>query len=62
MNNIYYCILGRDGGVIPVSATEMGAKNYATRHGYAEVYALHGVSWAVWKVAVKVGKRWSASV
>jgi hypothetical protein len=59
MNNIQYCILGRDGGVIPVSATEKGAKNYATRNGYTEVYALHNVSWAVWKVATKTGSRWS---
>lgn len=59
MRLVNYGIIGRDGGFIRVSDTSQGAKNYATRHGYSEVYAMHSVSWAVWKVATKVGKRWS---
>lgn len=34
-----FCVPGRDGGVIDVSDTMIGAMNYARRHGYNEVYA-----------------------
>lgn len=34
-----FCVPGRDGGVIDVSDTMIGAMNHARRHGYNEVYA-----------------------
>lgn len=55
---IVYGVLGKDNGFIQVSKSELGAKNYATRHGYSEVYAMHPVSWAVWPLWVKQGKKW----
>lgn len=58
MNNIAYGVVGYDGGFIETSTTLKGAKNHATRNGYTEVYKMHRVSWAVWNVAQKVGKKW----
>ncbi len=58
MRLVCYGVLGRDGGFIETSATSRGAKNHATRNGYAEVYAMHCNSWAVWLVATKTDKGW----
>ena len=58
MNTIAYGVAGSDGGFIETSATLKGAKNHATRNGYDAVYKMHRVTWAVWKVAQKVGQKW----
>ena len=59
MDNLSYGVVGRDGGFIYISDTLRGAKNYATRNGYTEVYCMHAVSWAVWKVSEKVNNNWN---
>ncbi len=38
MNNHTYGVNTRNHGYVDVSNTERGAKNYATRNGYSEVY------------------------
>ena len=58
MKLVCYGVLGRDGGFIHTSNTKQGAKNYATRNGYTEVYAMHCNSWAVWLVSTKENKVW----
>lgn len=58
MSNISYGVLDRNGGFIATSTTEKGAKRKATNNGYSEVYAMHNVSWAVWKIAEKINGKW----
>lgn len=58
MSNVVYGVLGCGNGFIQVSKSERGAKMYATLHNHPEVYAMHLVSWAVWPLWVKHGKKW----
>lgn len=58
MNNWVYGVAGSDNGFIETSNTERGAKIKATNDGYAEVYKMHRVSWAVIKVAEKINSKW----
>lgn len=61
MNNWVYGIAGSDGGFIPTSRTERGAKCHARRNGYKAVYVMHEVSWAVVRVAELVNGKWVQS-
>ena len=45
-------------GYVDVAPTERGAKNYATRHGYSEVYVRFNNGYIVSLVATKEGGRW----
>ena len=45
-------------GYIDVSNTERGAKNYATRHGYSEVYIRFNSGYCVSLVATREGGIW----
>lgn len=57
MNNIVYGFC--DGSFYELSDNLKAAKRMATIRGYSTVYAFHRVSWAVWEVSMKNGKRWS---
>ena len=45
-------------GYVDVSTTERGAKSYATRHGYDEVYIRYNAGYHVAMVAKKVNGKW----
>ena len=45
-------------GYVDVAPTERGAKNYATRHGYSEVYVRFNSGYCISLLATKEGKRW----
>jgi hypothetical protein len=45
-----------------VSSTERGAKNYATRHGYKEVYIRHNNGYYVELVSTKINNIWVNTV
>lgn len=57
MQTIYGVILS-DGTHCDTSATEQGAKNYATRNGYREVSARYNGGYAAVIVAHRDGGRW----
>lgn len=59
MQNIYG-VLGSDHGVVDVSKTERGAKNYATRHGLDRVYVRYASGYHVKLIAVKYNGKWFA--
>lgn len=49
-----------DGTIIDVSTSLLGAKNYATRHGYDDVYR-RSVLWGTLRhMATKVDWKWRA--
>ncbi len=53
-----YCVSVR-GEIRDVSNTERGAKNFATRNGFFEVYSRSNRGcYVVEKVAFRVGSRW----
>ena len=45
-------------GYIDVSSTLLGAKQYATRNGYTEVYIRYNSGYHVKKVAIKTNGKW----
>jgi hypothetical protein len=53
MNQHTYGIATTSGEYIDVSKTLAGAKNYATRHGYKEVYIRFNCGYNIALVAVK---------
>jgi HJR/Mrr/RecB family endonuclease len=58
MNSHTYGVVNYRGEYTDVSSTERGAKNYATRHGYNEVYIRFNSGYCVSLVASKDGSRW----
>lgn len=60
MNKHTYGINTDKSGYIDVSNTLLGAKQYATRHGYDAVYIRYNNGYYVDKVAIKTGNKWSA--
>lgn len=46
-------------GYIDVSSTLLGAKQYATRNGYTEVFIRYNNGYHVDKVAIKNNGKWS---
>lgn len=60
-NNNMHGVLTR-GGYVDIAFTERGAKNFATRHGYKEVYRRSPIGdFTVILVATHNGKRWVKS-
>lgn len=53
-----YGIADNIGAYFDTSKTERGAKNYATRHGYKEVYIRFNCGYNVALVATKQGNKW----
>lgn len=53
-----YGVTNNEGGYADVSSTERGAKNYATRHGYTEVYIRFNSGYHIDLVATKTGNKW----
>lgn len=45
-------------GVVHVSNTIKGAKTYATRNGYKEVYHISKYSWACTLISTKINDKW----
>lgn len=60
-SNWTYGVVLHTGGFVPISRTARGAKNYATRQRFDEVYRMHEHSWAVELVANKTAKGWKAA-
>ena len=58
MNKHTYGIVTLNSGYIDVSNTLLGAKQYATRNGYKEVYIRYSNGYHVDKVAIKIGNKW----
>ena len=59
MSNLIYGVEGKDGGIIDISNSEKGAKNFATRNGYSQVFSRSNSScYVVRLIATKKGKRW----
>ena len=58
MNNHTYGVNTRNHGYVDVSNTERGAKNYATRNGYSEVYIRFNSGYFVSLVATREGGIW----
>jgi len=57
-----YGINSTTSGYIDVSNTERGAKNYATRHGYKEVYIRFNCGYNIALIATKQEKKWIKEV
>ena len=53
-----YGILDSSNCHIDISRTEIGAKRYATKHGYNKVSARYNCGYHVVIIAEKVGKKW----
>lgn len=53
-----WAVVSADGRATPVSGTERGAKNYATRHGYARICRVSPYSMSCYGSQVKTGGRW----
>ena len=47
-----------DGAIIDVSTSLLGAKNYATRHGYKKVYRRNVMWGTIRAVAIKADSKW----
>ena len=61
MNKVY-CVSVR-GEIRDVSKTERGAKNYATRNGFNEIFSRSNSScYVVVEVARKIGHKWKKTV
>ena len=58
MNNHTYGVNTLNRGYIDVSNTLLGAKQYATRNGYTEVYIRYNSGYHVNKVAIKTANKW----
>ena len=56
-----YGVTTGNGDYIEVSNTEQGAKNYATRHGYNEVYERWNMGYHVSLKAVKINNTWKVA-
>jgi len=54
-----YGVANHKGEYTDVSITERGAKNYATRHGYNEVYIRFNSGYHIDLVATKTNNKWS---
>ena len=58
MNKHTYGVNTKTNGYIDTSKTERGAKQYATRNGYDEVYIRYNNGYHVNKVAIKTANKW----
>lgn len=58
MSNHTYGVNTRNNGYTDVSNTLLGAKQYATRHGFTEVYIRFNNGYHVAKVATKINGKW----
>lgn len=56
MKNVYGVI--SNGSHVDVSNTELGAKNYATRHGFDKITCRYGSGYHVEIIAMKVNNKW----
>jgi len=56
-----YGVTSTNNGYIDTSTTETGAKNYATRHGYNEVYIRYNSGYHIEIVATKHNGKWKAA-
>ena len=58
MNKHTYGVNTLNSGYIDVSNTLLGAKQYATRNGFTEVYIRYNNGYHVDKVAIKTSGKW----
>lgn len=58
MSNHIYGVVGKDGVHHDVSKSLLGAKQYATRHGYTQVSIRFNCGYNVAIVAVKDNGKW----
>lgn len=59
MNMQTYGVNTLNSGYVDVSNTLLGAKQYATRNGYNEVYVRYNNGYHINKVATKTNGKWS---
>jgi hypothetical protein len=57
-----YGVINRNGDYNDVSNTERGAKNYASRHGYKEVYIRFNCGYHIDLLATKHNNKWITGV
>lgn len=58
MSKHTYGVNTLNSGYIDVSSALLGAKQYATRHGYTEVYIRYNNGYHINKVAIKTKGKW----
>ena len=60
MNNHTYGVNTSNSGYVDVSNTLLGAKQYATRNGYSDVFIRFNNGYTVMRKAYKVDGKWLA--
>lgn len=58
MSNSLYGVSSEKGGYTDISYSERGAKAYATRHGYKDVYRRNVNHYYIIHIASRVGNKW----
>lgn len=53
-----FCVIDSDGKATPVSDTERGAKNYASRNGYTRIGQISKYSLSVYNCSRKIKGKW----
>jgi len=61
MSNHTYGVNTANNGYVDVSTTERGAKSYATRNGYDEVWIRFNAGYHIALVAEKINGKWIKS-
>lgn len=58
MTNHCFGVASHTGEYTDISITERGAKTYATRHGYKDVYKRNVNHYYITHIATKQGNKW----